>query len=208
MAKIETPSGIPEDDFLREGLIDRLRQFVEADPGAWHIRYNLGVALAHDNRTDEAIEHFKLVLRDAPRHLESTLNLGGLYLAKGDPDMALRTFTSALTVWDIPAVRANIAVAYLQLGRLEDAERELRRALAENDKMPDAWTNLSSVLVHKGDFADAVAAAERALAIDDNFAMAHNNKAVALLELGCPEESKKAARRARELGYPVHPDML
>lgn len=208
MAKIETPSGIPEDDFLREGLIDRLQQFVDADPGAWHIRYNLGVALAHDGDIDQAIEQFKLVLQDAPKHLESMLNLGGLYLAKGMADMAMRTFTSALTVWDLPAVRANLAVAYMQLDKLDDAERELRRALAENSKMPDAWTNLSTVLVRRGQYAEAADAATKALEINDDFAMAHNNQAVALLEMGCEQEAKRAAMRARELRYPVHPDVL
>jgi len=208
MAILETPSGIPEDDFLREGLIDRLQQYLAAEPGAWHIRYNLAVALAHDDRVDEAIEQFKQVLSEAPKHLESMLNLGGLYLAKGMADMALRTFTGALTVWDLPAVRANLAVAYMQLDKLDDAERELRRALAENSKLPDAWTNLSTVLVRRQQFAEAVDAAAHALEINDNFAMAHNNKAAALLELGCQQEAKRAAARARELGYPVHQEML
>ena len=208
MAKITNESGIPEDEFHREGLIDRLQQYLEAEPGAWHIRYNLGVALAHSSRLDEAVEQFQLVLRDSPKHLESMLNLGGIYLARGEADLALRTFTSALTAWDIPAVRANLAVAYMQKDRLDEAERELRRALSENPQMPDALTNLSTLMIRKGDFEEAEAAAGKALDINEQFAMAHNNRAVALLELGHKDAAAKSALRAKELGYPVHPELL
>lgn len=208
MAKITNESGIPDDDFHREGLIDRLQQYLEVEPGAWHIRYNLGVALAHDGRLDEALEQFQLVLKESPKHLESMLNLGGIYLSMGEADLALRTFTSALAAWDVPAVRANLAVAYMQKDRLDEAEGELRRALGENPHMPDALTNLSMVMIRKGDFEEAEAAAGKALEINDQFAMAHNNRAVALLELGHKDAASKSALRAQELGYPVHQELL
>lgn len=208
MSKITNESGVPDDAFHREGLIDRLSQYVEAAPDAWHIRYNLGVALAHDGRLDEALEQFQQVLKDSPKHLESMLNIGGIYLSRGEADMAMRVFTNALSAWDVPAVRSNLAVAYMQKDRLDEAERELRLALGQNQQMPDALTNLSLVLIRKGDFEEAEAVAGMAININDSFAMAHNNRAVALLELGFKDAAVKSALRAKELGYPVHDELL
>ncbi len=206
--KITNPSGIPEDEFLREGLIDRLRQYIEAEPGAWHVRYNLAVALMHHGELDEALAQFREVLRQAPKHLESLVNMGGIYLSRGQAEEALRAFTNALSVWDVPLVRANIAVAYMQLGRMDAAEQQLRIALDMDERMPDAWCNLATVLMHRGEPAQAAEAARKALSFREDFAMAHNNLAAALLELGEVTEARKHASRALELGYPVPEGML
>jgi tetratricopeptide (TPR) repeat protein len=208
MSKIETPSGIPEDELLREGLIDRLSQYLAAEPGAWHVRYNLGVALVHENRPDEALEQFRLVLQDAPKHMQSLVNIGGIYLSRGDAGEALKAFTSALMVWDVPVVRANLAVAYLQLDRLDEAERELRRALEMDPKMADAWTNLGSLLLRRESFEESARASRQALELNPGFAMAANNLALALLALERVDEAREQAASAKQLGYPVHPDLL
>lgn len=208
MSKIENTSGIPDDDLMREGLIDRLSQYLAAEPGAWHVRYNLGVALAHEWRLDEALEQFGLVLKDAPKHMQSLVNIGGIHLSRGDAGEALKAFTQAVTFWDVPLVRANLAVAYLQLGRIEEAERELRCALEAEPRMADAWTNLGSLLLRREAFEESAEASRKALELNSKFAMANNNLALALLALERVDEAREQAVRARDLGYPVHPDLL
>lgn len=208
MSKIETESGIPEDGFLREGLIDRLQQYVEADPKAWHIRYNLAVALMHDGRHDEALDHFRQVLQVSPKHMESLVNLGGIHLSRGEADEALKAFTSALEVHDHPLVRANLAVAYLQKSRLEEAEAHLRKALEQEDQMPDAWANLGSCLLQMDRLEESLEPGRKALEIRPDFAVAHNNLAVALTELGREDEAREHARQAVAHGYPVHQGLL
>lgn len=208
MSKIENSSGIPEDELMREGLIDRLSQYLAAEPGAWHVRYNLGVALAHEGRLDEALEQFELVLKDAPKHMQSLVNIGGIHLSRGDAGEALKAFTSAVMFWDVPVVRANLAVAFLQLDRLEEAERELRRALEMDSRMADAWTNLGSLLLRREAFEESMEASRKALELNPKFAMACNNLALALLALGRVDEAREEAARAKEMGYPVHPDLL
>ena len=152
MSKIENPSGIPEDDFLREGLVDRLTQYLEAEPGAWHVRYNLGVALMQQGDVDEALAQFRQVMAESPKHMESMVNVAAIHLGKGQPEEALRVLSAALKVWDIPMVRANLGVAYLQMERLEEAAYHLKEALNGAPNMPDALTNLSTVFfAHRGD---------------------------------------------------------
>ena len=208
MSKIETPDGIPEDEFLREGLIDRLSQYLETQPDAWHMRYNLGVAYMHDGQEDEAIQEFLQVLAQAPKHMESLINLGGIYLARGQSDEALKAFTKALSVHDFPLVRANLAVAYMQLGRLEEAEYQLRQVLEKEQGMPDAWANMGSLLLQTGRLEESIEASNKALEIRSDFAIAHNNLAVAYLDLGQKEKAEEHAKFAQEYGYPVHEDLL
>lgn len=208
MSKIETPSGIPEDDLLREGLIDRLSQYLEAQPDAWHMRYNLGVALMHAGRVDEAVQAFRQVLAQAPKHLESLLNLGGIHLLLGQGDEALRAFTTALSVHDHPMVRANLAVAYMQLGHLEEAEKQLRLALSGGQAMPDAWANLGSLLLQTDRLEESIEASLKALEIREDFAIAHNNLAVAYWESNQADKAREHAELAVKNGYPVHQDLM
>ena len=207
MSKIEDPSGIPEDDFLREGLVDRLTQYLEAEPKAWHVRYNLGVALMQQGRVDEALAEFRQVMAESPKHLESMINVAAIYLGQGRPADALQVLTSALKVWDIPMVRANVGVAYLQMDRLEEAAYHLKEALNAAPNMPDALTNLSTIFLRTGEADKAEQAARQALEVNPNFAMAHNNLAVILSEKGDAKEARFHAVRARELGYRLHPQL-
>ncbi|BEQ13096.1 tetratricopeptide repeat protein [Desulfoferula mesophila] len=207
MSKIENPSGIPEDDFLREGLVDRLTQYLEAEPGAWHVRYNLGVALMQQGDVDEALTQFRQVMAESPKHLESMVNVAAIHLGKGQPEEALRVLTNALKVWDIPMVRANLGVAYLQMDRLEEAAYHLKEAVNGAPNMPDALTNLSTVFLRTGETDRAEQAARQALEVNANFAMAHNNLAVILSEKGDTDQARFHAVRARELGYEVHPQL-
>ena len=208
MEKIDDPSGIPSDDFQREGLIDRLRQYLEAEPKAWHVRYNLGVALAHAGEVDQALDEFRQVLAVSPKHLESMVNIGGIHLSRGDADQALKVLTSALSVWDLPVVRANLAVAFLQKDRLQEAERELKKALEMNPGMPDAWANLGSVYLRQGQLEASVEASRKSLEIRPDMALAHNNLAAALQELGQTDQAREHARQALAQGWAVHQDLL
>ena len=207
-SKIENELGIPEDETQRAGLIDRLQQYVEAEPKAWHVRYNLALALSQEGRLDEALAQFREVLAVSPKHLETMINIGGIHLSRGEGDMALKVFTSALQVWDLPVVRANLGMAYLQLGHLDEAERAFNAALEANPNMVETWGNLGALLLQSGRLEDSVRVGLKAVELNPRFAMAHNNLAVAFLELGRDEEAKTAAAKALELGYPVHPELL
>ena len=204
MSKIENASGIPEDSLHRLGLIDRLTQYLEADPKAWHLRYNLALALTHEGRLDEALQQYSQVLAVSPKHMESLINMGGIHLSQNEPDRALKAFTKALSVWDVPLVRANLAVAYMQLGQLDEAERHLKESLKTKGDMPDAWTNLGSCLLQQGRLEESIEASLKALELMEEFAMAHNNLAVAYWELKQTDKARQHAKRALELDYPVH----
>ncbi|HFC46481.1 MAG TPA: tetratricopeptide repeat protein, partial [Dissulfuribacter thermophilus] len=83
-----------------------------------------------------------------------------------------------------------------------------KKALAIKPEMVPAWTNLASVLVELEEYDDAVEAAQKAVSLAPTFGLAHNNLAVALYYKGMVKEAKEHAEKAKELGYPVHPDFL
>ena len=69
----------------------------------------------------------------------------------------------------------NLALALVQLGRLEDAIRSYRRALEINPDFLDAHYSLGSVLMAQGNTKEAIAAFQQALGIEPDFTKEHNN---------------------------------
>ena len=141
--------------------------------------------------------------------MESLVNMGGIHLSRNQPDLALKAFTKALSVWDLPLVRANLAVAYMQIGQLEEAERHLKTGPGRQKRYaPTPGPNLGSCLLQQGRLEESIEASRKALDLVEGFAMAHNNIAVALWELERGVEAKEYAARALKEGYPVHEKLL
>ena len=57
--------------------------------------------------------------------------------------------------------------ANIGLGRLGQAEKLLRRAIEEDDAVPEAWNNLGVILMERGEFAEAAQIFQQAYALDD-----------------------------------------
>jgi protein O-GlcNAc transferase len=76
-----------------------------------------------------------------------------------------------------------------QRGRWDKAERLIRDALKQNDRIPEIWTNLGNVQHQRGSPADALSSFERALALRPADATALNNQGNALLALGRADEA-------------------
>jgi serine/threonine protein kinase/tetratricopeptide (TPR) repeat protein len=86
-------------------------------------------------------------------------------------DLGKRIETLRLMTETFPrdfAARNNLGVAYLEMGRLEEAVDQFRRAvgLAPEQRLPNM--NLANTLVHLGRMEDARAAFDRTLAIGDS----------------------------------------
>jgi Flp pilus assembly protein TadD len=76
------------------------------------------------------------------------------------------------------SVLNNLAVAYLNLGRLDAAEIALQRALAlGGERHFRAWNNLAQVYFARAQRGRGCAALERSLAINPAYALARHNHA-------------------------------
>jgi len=111
--------------------------------------------------------------------------VGHRLMAAGEYELALRAFGRAAVEQGYNADNLTaIGSANLQLGRLNQAERWLRRATDEAPEFPAAWNNLGVLLMEQGKYAEASEAFRRAFATDDgNSDEIRENLRVALAKL-------------------------
>lgn len=114
------------------------------------------------------------------------LIVGDRLLAAGEYELAIDAYTrAALDHGLTPEIYAGIGTANLQLGRLGQAEEQLRRAAEAADTPPEVWNNLGLVLIGKGEIQEAVAILRRAYALDNGESDAiRDNLRLALAMLG------------------------
>jgi Flp pilus assembly protein TadD len=96
------------------------------------------------------------------------LLVGHRLMDAGEYELALDAYTRAalddgLTV----DVISSLGSANLALGRLGQAEKLLRRAIATDEAQPEAWNNLGVVLMEKGNILEAEQFFRRAYALDN-----------------------------------------
>lgn len=84
----------------------------------------------------------------------------------GEYELALSAFTRAAVQQGLTAdVLAALGSANLALGRLGQAEGQLRRATEADGASPMAWNNLGVILMERGRYAEAARVFQRAFAL-------------------------------------------
>ncbi len=95
------------------------------------------------------------------------LVVGHRLMAAGEPELALRAYYRAAAEQGMNAdVLSAIGSANLALGRLNQAEQILRRALEVEPTFVPAINNLGVVLMERGDYGQARAVFQQAFALD------------------------------------------
>ena len=85
----------------------------------------------------------------------------------GEYELALRAYSrAALDQGATVDVLSAVGSANLRLGRLGQAEEQLRRAIEVDESFPPAWNNLGVVLMEKGEYGEAAETFRRAFALD------------------------------------------
>lgn len=185
------------------------RQALASNPECGTTHYNLGVALLGKQQEEEAERAFLEAIDCSPTLAEAYVQLGGLCLKRGDLDGCLD--------WNKRAVKArpgfsegygNIGYVHLQRGEVDEAIKMLKRATAFNFRFVQGYTTLATAHLMKGEVDEAIEACQNALKADPDFPVAHNNLAIAYLEKGDREKARVHARKAKELGYAVAPEVM
>ena len=95
------------------------------------------------------------------------LLVGHRLTAAGEYELALKAYNRAAAQQGLNVdTMSAIGSANLNLGRLGQAERWLRRAVEEDPSFPPAWNNLGVILMEKGQIAEASEVFRRAFAAD------------------------------------------
>ena len=128
---------------------------------------NSAAKLLSENRVDRAITALTQAAALEPRSPAVHLLLGQAYLGKGSPELVAQAkaeFQQAREL-DPEQVRASYYIAKidLDLGRLENAERELRRALERKPKEHYLLALLGEVRRQRGHVDEAISLTTQAL---------------------------------------------
>ena len=95
------------------------------------------------------------------------LIVGHRLMAAGEYELALRAYYRAAAEQGIDAdVLSAVGSANLKLGRLGQAEKNLRDAIALDESFVPAWNNLGVVLLERGQYGEAALHFRRAFALD------------------------------------------
>ncbi|MEO1307618.1 MAG: tetratricopeptide repeat protein, partial [Pseudomonadota bacterium] len=95
------------------------------------------------------------------------LVVGHRLMASGQYELAIRAYLRAAGELGLNGdVLSALGSANLKLGRLNQAEKFLRRAIEEDDKFVPAWNNLGVVLMEQGHAGEARQVFKTAFALD------------------------------------------
>lgn len=122
----------------------------------------------------------------AGKSQEDGLLVGDRLMAAGEYELALRAYSRAATEQGFNAdTLSAIGSANLRLGRLNQAEKWMRRAVDEAPDSAVAWNNLGVILMEQGKYAEASEVFRRAFATDSGKSdQIRDNLRTALAKLG------------------------
>jgi len=99
-------------------------------------------------------------------------------LQQGKPAQAEKPLKK-LAKQNSPAdINANLAYAYYQLSRFDDAAEEVQKAIEKDGSSPEYHNLAAQIDIERGRFQQAEAALKRALSINNEYALAHYNIAL------------------------------
>lgn len=171
---------------------------VSGDNGLAH--NNLGMALARQQRLDEAMVHFLAALKINQKDVHVYNNLANTLAARGRFDQAIARYSEALRIRpDHASTHNNLAVTLEHLGRFEDAIGHYSEAVRLNPDFVEAHCNLGVVLMKIGKVQAAIDQHVTALELDPNYGKAHNNLGNAFAKIGKLDDAIAHYSRALEI---------
>ena len=187
--------------------IEQYRQAVAIDPSHGPALYNLGLALAAQDRLDEAITQYRRALAIRPDYADAHNNLGNALLRQGKIDEAIEHYHQALEIWpDYALAHRNLGLALAQGGQSAQAIIHFQRAVQIDPDYAAAHQNLADVLSRTSRFAEAADHYRIVLRLAPDHIGAMND--LAWLLATCPDagvrNGPEAARLATEANRRVN----
>ncbi len=147
----------------------------------------------------EAEATFKAALEADPFNLYARINLGQ-FLTDENRDTESELYLQQAISIGPPQSRAHygLAILYIKQSKLEQALREVDRALELDREEPFTHVARAQCLVQLRRFPEAVDAASTALGLDRRSPGAYLNRAIAERELGDPRRALEDVRRGLE----------
>lgn len=182
-----------------------LRRATELLPDDASAHSNLGVALTHLGRLDEALASLRRALNIKPDFAAAHINLGNVLKDLGRLNDAVASYRKALRIEPNQAlVHYNLGVCLHGVGQYHDAVASYQRAIEIKPDYAQAHSNMGAILHELGQVDKAVASYRQAMKIEPDLAEAHSNLGNVLKDLGQLDDAIASYHRALE----IRPDFV
>jgi protein O-mannosyl-transferase len=143
---------------------------------------NLGAALHHAGKVDEALVHYAAALKMKPDFAPGHNNLALVLAGTGHRDKAIAHWREALRLEPRYASAHYLLADQLdQQGRVDEALAQYQEALRLQPDFPEAANGLGTMLAARGRWNEATACFARAVRLKPDYAEAHNNLGTAYM---------------------------
>jgi tetratricopeptide (TPR) repeat protein len=176
------------------------RTTIRKNPDCGMAHNNLGLLLADNGRTDEAMAHYQKALELDPNHAEAHNNLGNLLKKMGRTDEAMAHYQKALELNpNYSEAHNNLGNLFTKMGQTDEAMAHFLKALEFNPNYAEAHSNLGVLLEKMGRTVEAMAHYRKALEINPNYGDAHYDLGVLLVGMGQTDEARAHFQKAVEI---------
>jgi len=200
VAAVRSVSGILEAAVGRhEQAQADYRRAIQLDPGNSDHYRRLGMSLQEVNDMPQALAAYKQAIAMNPREYRNYTQLGLLFDAQSDYEHATEEYSRALEL--VPRESLTLRLlgqAYMNAGRLDEAEVQLRKALTVAET-PMTAQALGTTLLYKGQDAEAIIFFKRALTLDPKRFLSWLTLSTAWAMAGKTRLSRDAARQGLAL---------
>jgi tetratricopeptide (TPR) repeat protein len=172
-------------------------QIIPVPPALKADRYvyysSAGLFLALVVAVEHLVMHTKRAM--ASKGLQRSVCVFGFFLIGVFASMTMvrnRVWSDSISLWSDsvakssqnPMAHCNLAMAYAEKGRVDEAIEAYKKALAINDGNADAHNNLAGLYVQKRRLNDAISEYKKALAVNGRLREAHSNLATVYVMKG------------------------
>jgi tetratricopeptide (TPR) repeat protein len=166
-----------------------------------YIAHNdLGEDLLERGWLDEAMDHFKKVVKIAPTYADGYYNLGNALMQSGHLGEAMELFRKVLVIQPRHLkANNNLGVALMRSGRPDEAIVYCQKAIDLNPDYAEAHYNLGAAFGVLGRLDEAVEQYRKAIQLKPDYADACGNLANVLATQGKFDEAVKAYQQTLEL---------
>ena len=130
----------------------------------------MGYQLMNQGKLPEAIEHFKIAVKNDPKYEQQYLNLAKAYLDIGENDSAVRAASQCLKLYpDYERALNTLGMAYLNKGDLEEAFQVFKRNMKVNPKNVTAYYYSGVIYAQTKDFNTALKYLDEAIKVNARY---------------------------------------